>query len=227
MKIAPLRLCIAAALAVVLLATMFRAGQRGLAEVVAQESRFEFQRWQAGKTRPDAAAAGAITARLRQALALDPDNPNLLADLGRIESWRVREGPLYDDGVRTARGTALENFRRAARMRPTSGHSWANVAVAKVGLGSLDAEYRAALQQTLRWAPWDAKVQLVGIELGLASWQFLSEEMRQDITRSLGRQAAWPLVEQKPALIRLLRHYRRTELGCPWGGAALGCPSGS
>lgn len=205
--------------------TALIAGKRGLADVVAQQPRYEFERWQAGKSNPGAAAATGMGDGLRSALALDPDNPNLLLDIGRLDSWQVRNGPMHDSAVRATRQGALENFRRAARLRPTSGHSWAIVAQAKYGAGSVDSEFAAALEQAMRRAPWQAQVQLISIELGLASWQALTVPMQLALGKAIRTQAGWKMVDQKPALFRMIKNYRRSDLACPWAGAAFPCPS--
>ena len=98
------------------------------------------------------------------------------------------------------------------------------MAFARFNLGLVDIEFARALEQTLRWAPWQPQLQILSIELGLAVWQALDEPTQQLISNAIGRQSTWRIVDQKPALIKLLRHYGRTELGCPWAGAALECP---
>jgi hypothetical protein len=68
-------------------------------------------------------------------------------------------------------------------------------------------------------------VQLLGIELGLASWQALTEPLQQEIASAVRAQAGWLLVNQKPPLIQMLKRYRRSDLACPWAGAAFPCPA--
>lgn len=197
---------------------------RFAAELAAQDPRYRFERWEAGKAKPDANEVSAALGQMRAALAFEPGNPNLHSDIGRLEYWRVRTSSLADPDARSRREAALERFREAARLRPTSGHSWGNVALTRFHLGLVDIEFAHAMEQTLRWAPWQAQLQLLGIELGLAVWQALDEPRQRLIEEAIRHQAAWRLVDQKPALIQLLRRYGRKELGCPWAGAALGCP---
>ena len=162
---------------------------------------------------------------MRVALDFEPGNPNLHSDLGRIEYWRVRAGSLVDAASRSGREAALENFRQAARRRSTSGHTWVNIALTRYMLGQVDSEFVLALEQTMRWAPWQPQLQLSAIQLGLATWQILDEPRQRLVAEAIQRQATWKMVDQKPALIRLLRAYGHMELGCPWAGAALGCPA--
>lgn len=194
------------------------------AELTAQDPRYQFSRWGTGKAKADEQGVMAVLAGMREASAYEPGNPNLHSDIGRLEYWRVRTDGLADPAARSGRERALASFRQAALLRPSSGHTWGNVAFTRFNLGLVDIEFARALEQTLRWAPWQPQLQLLGIELGLAVWQALDEPTQRLITEAIGRQSVWPMLDQKPALITLLRRYGRTELGCPWAGAALGCP---
>jgi hypothetical protein len=212
---------------VVIAATAYFTTLRFAAELSAQDARFSFVRWEAGKAKPQAGAVSSAVASLRAALDYEPGNPNLHSDIGRIQYWSVRsESRLVDAESRAVRQAALDSFRQAALLRPTSGHSWASVALTRYMLGHVDIEYTHALEQTLRWAPWQPQLQLIGIQLGLATWQELAPSTQQRVAEAIRRQVEWKMVDQKPALIRLLRGYRRMELGCPWAGKALGCPGG-
>ncbi len=207
-----------------LAATAYFTAMRFAADLSAQDARYRFERWEAGKAKPQAGEVGAAIAALGAALAYEPGNPNLHSDLARIEYWRVREGSLVDAESRRGREAALESFRQAARRRSTSGHTWVNIALTRYMLGQVDSEFVLALEQTLRWAPWQPHLQLNAIQLGLATWQILDEPRQRLVAQAVQRQAEWKMADQKPALIRLLRGYGRAELGCQWAGSSLGCP---
>ncbi|MBI5107798.1 MAG: hypothetical protein HZA62_03550 [Rhodocyclales bacterium] len=205
-------------------ATAYATAMRFAAEMTAQDARYRFTRWESGKDKPPAEEVTAAVAALRAALAYEPGNPNLHSDLGRIDYWRTRSGSLVDAESRAGREAALASFHQAALLRPTSGYTWANIALTRYVLGHVSLEFALALEQIQRWAPWQPQLQLTGIQLGLATWQVLTPSMQQQIAGAIRRQAEWKPADQKPALIRLLRGYGRRELGCPWAGAALGCP---
>jgi tetratricopeptide (TPR) repeat protein len=206
-------------------ATTYFTVMRFAAELSAQDARYRFERWEAGKAKPKAGEVAVAIAALRAALAYEPGNPNLHSDLGRLLYWDVHAGSLVDAESRGSREAALERFHQVARLRPSSGHTWANIALARYVLGHVGLEFALALDQTLRWAPWQPLLQLSAIQLGLATWQILDEPRQRLVAEAIQRQATWKMVDQKPALIRLLRAYGRMELGCPWAGAALGCPA--
>lgn len=191
---------------------IYWSAQRGLADVVAQEPRYQIERWRAGKSAPDTFKLDAMQAELSKARDLDPNNPNLLEDLGRFHAVRVERGQAYDPEVRAMRQQALARFRQALEQRPTSGHTYVNVALMKYRLGEIDREFSESLQQAMRRSPWEPQVQLIGIELGLATWQALAEPVRETLKQAMQAQAQWQLINQKPALQSLLKRYRRPDL---------------
>lgn len=202
--------------ALILLSTLplviYWVAQRGLADVVAQEPRYQIERWRAGKWVPDQFKLDAMQAELNKARGLDPNNPNLLEDLGRFHAVRVERGQAYDPEVRAMRQQALARFRQALERRPTSGHAYVNVALMKYRLGEIDQEFSESLQQAMRRSPWEPQVQLIGIELGLAAWQALADSTRETLKNAIHAQAQWQLVKQKPALQSLLTRYGRSDL---------------
>lgn len=193
---------------------IYWAAQRGLAEVAVQEPRYVVNLWRSGKLQPDAAKLDAMLAEMTKAHDLDPSNPNLLEDLGRFHAFRVERGNPYDQEVRAVRQQALERFRQVLQLRPTSGHAWVNVALMKFRLGEVDQEYSAALEQALRRGPWEPQLQLLAIELGVATWQVLTAPMQQTLERNIRAQGGWRLANQKPALMALFKRYKRPDLVC-------------
>ena len=214
---------LAAVLLVALLVVVVWAGRRGLADVVAQEPRLEIEGWRAGKLVPDQIKLNVIQAELHKALELDPGNPNLLDDLGRFYAIRVEPRQPSDMNVREIRQQSLTYFRQLLELRPTSGHAYVNVALMKFWLGEIDQEFSLSLQQALRRSPWEPQVQLITIELGLASWPALSDSGRQAIQRAIRAQGEWKLVNQLPSLLSLLKRYNRPDLACLLGGEQKPC----
>lgn len=191
---------------------IYGAAQRGLADVVAQEPRYQIERWRAGKWVPDQFKLDAIQAELGMAHDLDPNNPNLLEDLGRFNAARVDRGQAYDPEVRAMRQQALARFRQALEQRPTSAGAYVNVALMKYRLGEIDHEFSESLLQAMRRSPWEPQLQLIAIELGLATWQALAEPAHETLKQAIQAQAQWQLINQKPALQSLLKRYRRPDL---------------
>lgn len=195
-----------------LLAVGYFAGRRGLAEVVAQEPRYEMERWSNGKLTPDTVKLNAIQASLQEARGLDPMNPYLMEDVARFHAARVERRQASDPEAREARQQSLSWFRQALEQHPSSGHAWFNVALMKFHLGEIDREFSQSLQQAMRRGPWEPMVQLRAIELGLANWQSIADPLRETLKQAIHAQAHWQLVRQKAALQLLLKRYGRADL---------------
>jgi hypothetical protein len=202
----------ALALVVALLAVAWFAGKRGLAEVVAQEPRYEIERWRSGKLTPDKLRIDGIESALNKARNLDPQNPSLMEEIAIFRVMRADSRYSRDPDARDARRQSLTEFRQALDQRPTSGAAWFSLALMKFRLGEIDREFSQALQQVLRRARWEPKLQLSAIELGLAGWQGLTDPSREALKQAVQAQARWPLVKQKPALQTLLNRYGRADL---------------
>lgn len=208
-----------------LLFVCYWVAKRGLAEVIAQEPRYQIAKLRSAKATPNDGQLNVIQAELQRALELDPANPNLLEDLGSFHAARVQKAGPADSKARRIRLQGLSLIRQAVQLRPSSGQAWVNLALMKLRLGEIDSEFSLSLRQALYRTPWQPQVQLLGIELGLASWQALTEPLRQEISSAIRAQAGWALVNQKPQLIRILKRYRRDDLACPWAGVAFPCPA--
>lgn len=195
-----------------LLAVGYFAGQRGLADVMAQEPRYEMERWRSGKFVPDATRRNAMLVALNEARNLDPQNPTLLEELALFHAMRVDGRYNHDAWVREARQQSLTGFRQALEQRSTSGQGWFNVALMKFRLGEIDQEFSQSLLQAMRRSPWEPTVQLHAIELGLANWQNLADPLREALKQAIQAQARWQLVKQKSALQSLLKRYGRADL---------------
>jgi hypothetical protein len=203
---------LALALLAVLSVVACLSAQRGLAEVIAQQPRYEIERWRSGELAADAPRLDAMQAALNEARNLDPRNPRLLEELALFRAERVDGRYNHNPEVREARQESLAWFRQVLEQRPTSGHAWFNVALMKFRLDAIDQEFSQSLQQAIRRSPWEPKVQLRVIELGLANWQGLAAPLRETLKQAIHAQAHWQLVSQKPALQLLLKRYGRADL---------------
>jgi hypothetical protein len=120
----------------------------------------------------------AVVEALRQAQRLDPANPTTAEELGSLYALNVRE---MGGVTGSQRAKSLEQYARAAVMRPTSPYSWANLAWTQYYLGQVDAEFYRALDSAIRLGPWEPEVQFVVVDLGLALWQEMPADLRPRI----------------------------------------------
>lgn len=202
---------------------VYWSAKRGLADVIALEPRYQIERWRATKFVPDNGQRDEIQSELNKALDLDPHSPRLLDDMGRFHATAAERGKSFDPEVIRIRQQALGWYGQLLQQQPTSGHAWVNFALTKHRLGEIDSGLSLALQQALHRAPWDPKIQLLVIEIGLASWQAQSADMQQILRQAIRTQGQWQFVKQKPALEALLKRYRRPELACLLEAAPVAC----
>jgi predicted Zn-dependent protease len=117
--------------------------------------------------------------RLRQAIALDPHNPNFRETLARwyeSSARRMRaDNPVQDAYFRQA----LVHMRSAIAARPASSYTWANLALIKTQIGERDTELDRAVANAARLGPWEPEVQLA-----LADVLFIAGERLQPETRA-------------------------------------------
>jgi hypothetical protein len=105
---------------------------------------------------------------------------------------------------------ARTRFRQALFQRPTSPFLWANLALAKLYLDEIDAEFFAALRHADALGPWEPIVQQMTVFAGLAAWQQLDPGLRQVLVRTLERGA----LRNAEKLAQIVRSYRRFDLIC-------------
>ena len=167
-----LRILFCTAAAGLLLAGIYAAGMRGLADAEYYPARRAMTQWSAAKRPPSAVALDAAQASLERAAALAPSNPLYVEELGRL--YEMRALPLPLPASRPLLEQSRAQFRRAAALRPGSPYAWSNLALVKYRLGEMDFEFYGALDRAARFGPWEPAVQLALADIGLASWRWLA-----------------------------------------------------
>lgn len=164
-----------------LLAGIYAAGIRGLADTAYYPARRAMAQWASGKRVPSAAEWDAARATLERAAVLAPSNPLYVEELGRLfEQRAVQAFPrapsarVLPEEARALLERSRAQFRRAAAMRPGSPYAWSSLALVKFRLGEMDFEFYGALDRAARFGPWEPAVQLALADIGLAGWRWLA-----------------------------------------------------
>ncbi|MBI3147074.1 MAG: hypothetical protein HYZ17_00975 [Betaproteobacteria bacterium] len=124
---------------------------------------------------------------LLQAAHKLPEDPQAWERLGALALQRAT-GPRADPILaRPYYRQALEHLRRAAALRPTSPYTQANIALAKLGLGEIDAEFDRALLAAERNGPWEPAVHYVMLEAGMTHWAALRPELQAQVATAAER----------------------------------------
>jgi hypothetical protein len=202
----PLRVTIAAGLALCLLAMAVVALRWGRADAMHREAEREMARWQHDRSMPGLAEWLETRDALAQALRLDPRNPAIAESNGLLHSQRVQEG----SGSGVFQEEALGFFEEAAVRRPTSPYTWANIALTRYRLGRTDAKFMAALSQAQRLGPWEPEVQLIAADFGLAMWDEMDAAGRAELKATLARGAK----RQGAQVVQLAEKRGRLGLVC-------------
>lgn len=193
----------------VLCGLSFLAARQALSDFYTHTAALEIEAWSRPGFRRGADALPQVIERLRRALAIAPDNAWALEYMGPMQFETVRGATDPQAAVAAARASR-DSFRRALWQRPTASQTWVNLAVAKQSLDEIDGEFFAALEQSVRYGPWEPPVLLFGLQTGLGAWDRASPAQRELILGMRDR-----AVQRDVASVnRIARDYNRPDLAC-------------
>lgn len=193
----------------VLCGLSFLAARQALSDYYTHTSALEIEAWSRPGFRRDADALPQVIARLGRALAIAPDNAWALDFMGAMQFETIRGATDPQAAVAAARASR-DSFRRALWQRPTAAQTWVNLALAKQSLGEIDGEFFAALEQSVRYGPWEPPVLLLGLQTGLGAWDRASPAQRELILGMRDRAARRDVA----SVNRIARDYSRPDLAC-------------
>jgi predicted Zn-dependent protease len=159
----------------------------------------EMAAWQ---TRPSQEAFIRMKADLDQAISRDPKDPSLQETLGRLFLAGGRDDAAADE--------AITRFANAARLRPTSAYSWANLAEALYRKGNTGPRFQEALQRATETGPWEPAVQGAVADFGLAVWDEVSSSTRSSIERMVAN----GMVRNAPEMLQISARRGRLGVAC-------------
>ncbi len=193
--------------AALLAAGIYSAAMRGLADASYTRARLALG---AGAGKPSADALEAARASIDEALRFEPSNPHFVEQSALLHE---RQALLLDRGDPQARrllARSLDEFREAARMRPGSPYVWASIALLKLRLRELDAEFADAFGRAARLGPWEPQVQSALADAGLAAWRRLTPALQAQVIETLER----ALARQEPEIRRIASSHDNIALVC-------------
>ena len=183
---------------------------RGLADLRAFEARMLSRAWDAARRQPTADELARAHDFLQEARELDPGQPNILEDIARLEELRALSRKSGDASAPEHLRQALALQRQAARLRPSSPYTWANIALLKSRLAEFDREFEGALRNAALLGPWEPDIQIKLADLGFRHWSVLAPETRT----ALESNAARALYRQDAQLFDLARRSGRLAVLC-------------
>ena len=117
---------------------------------------------------------------MEKSLAIAPGSAWALEQMGVLQLGQVRSATDPQVAVRSAHA-AHASFKKALGQHPTSPFAWANLAMAKLYLGEIDAELFNAVARAAEYGPWEAQPQFASLTVGLAAWGQASGAQRETI----------------------------------------------
>jgi len=199
----------ALALFVVLALITLQIAGLGISGLFAEMAQLETERSSIETGPARARQIARIEQRLFNSLRYAPGNPWTLEQMGALDLAKMRASTVPREAVALTRN-ARTRFRQALYQRPTSPFLWANLALAKLYLDEIDAEFFAALRHADALGPWEPAVQQVTVFAGLAAWRELDPALRQALVRTLERGA----LRNAEKMTQIVISYRRFDLIC-------------
>jgi len=193
----------------VLCGLSFLAASQALSDFYTHTAALEIEAWSRPGFRREADALPQVIERLGRALAIAPDNARALEFMGAMQFETIRGATDPQAAVAAARASR-DSFRRALWLQPTASQTWVNLALAKQSLGEIDGEFFTALEQSVRYGPWEPPVLLLGLQVGVGAWDRASPAQRELIFGMRDRAARRDVA----SVNRIARDYNRPDLAC-------------
>ena len=199
---------------VVLALTLVQCVRLGVAGLMVQTAQAEVDQWTPASPHlgtPEISRLGNI---FSASLQYATDNPWALEGLGAVDLARMRASRIPREALAAAKDARL-HFRHALAQRPTSPFLWANLALAKLYLNEIDAEFFAALRHAEELGPWEPNVQQTTLFAGLAVWPELDPGLKQTMVRTIERGGTnLPLRILPERIFNIVKSYGRFDLIC-------------
>jgi hypothetical protein len=133
---------------------------------------------------------------LARALALSPDDPESLSELGRLYRTLLEAKGLDADQILQYGNGSAFYYQAALALRPTWPWDWADLALVKYQqYQDSSSAYQAALVQVVEFGPRESSLQDRVVDLGSHSWAALGPAAARAVLtaadRALERDARW------------------------------------
>lgn len=124
---------------------------------------------------------------LHKAHSLNPVSADYVYDMGRLYEWRAMGLPVWTPEARQYRSKAIEYFRQALTMRPSSSFMWAQLAHSKALNQEVDEETFDAMEKAVVFGPWSEAARLKLIWVGIAIWDMLPAQHKKQLNKIIVR----------------------------------------
>ena len=205
--------CACIGLLVLLGIVALQCARMGLAGLNVELGRQEVDRWTSSRKPQGIQEVSRTASYFETSLRFVSDNPWALEGLGALNLAQRRLSSVPRTAMKLTQD-AHQRFVQALRQRPTSPYLWANLALSKLYLDEIDAQFFQALRNANELGPWEPYSQQTFLFAGLAAWDKLDTDLRRAIVGALERGAT----RNAEKLYRIVKSYRRFDLVCAIGG---------
>jgi hypothetical protein len=133
--------------------------------------------------------------RLEDGLAYSPDNAEYVEDIAYLHAVRGVSALHSKEISQPMLGEALQKYRSAARLRPMSCRTWANIALIKSYLDQDDAELWGAFDKAQAYGDDDPNTQAMLLVIAMQRWSTLDGHRLAALRASYAR--ALPSVKKR------------------------------
>ena len=154
-----------------------------------------------------------VEINLNRAMALAPDNPDYLSNLGWLQQIRLHQEQDTLDPVEKAQieTLAYQSYARASALRPTWPYDWGDMALEQYRQANFSgALYHRALVNAARFGPWKDDIQVIITEHAMDTWDDLNLAARRALLMTIDR----GLQRQPDTIIAIIEAYPAWDTVC-------------
>ncbi len=196
-----------------LLAVAVQSAKLGISGLIVELGQREIDQWATSRKPHGMREVNRVARYFTDSLDYAPDNPWAFEALGALDLARMRLSTMPRQALAYTWAARLR-FRHALRERPASPFLWANLALAKLNLDEIDAEFLGALRNADELGPWEPRSQQTVVFVGLATWEKLDSGDQKRVLGALERGAVW----NSPKMLEIVKSFGRFDLVCPMKG---------
>lgn len=173
--------------------------------------RYAVEQWQEQDGLPKVADINQVIEDVDSAIGWEVDNPQYHELKARALYYKALALGVDDEGLIYIE-LAKKSHILAISLRPKWPYSWANLVLMKSYLKEWDDEYSAALDNAVRFGPWEQSVHLTLAHAGALSWAHLSIEQKKAIAENVER----GIVRNMQGIAFNLDAYKKRSLVCAY-----------
>lgn len=154
-------------------------GQRVMrGDFTSMQARYRIDTWVSGKAKWSVSEWVQARDDLLEAAEIMPDNPLIFDYLGMLNTLRG-ERAWNEESLRKGYfSEAMDYQQTSLRLRPQNGAAWSNLALSFYALGD-HAAAGNALEQALKYGPYEVAVKRLTADLVLAMWPSMSAGLHE------------------------------------------------